>query len=187
MIEALKAMSPVDVPWRELQLAYETPPRVYHTLDHVLDVAQHWAQQQWRQPAETFLAVLFHDAVYVIGESDNEAKSADFFESLCGKNPRVRQLIELTAQHGRLDAADEDAAKFLDCDMAILGASPERFDRYERSIAAEYVPVVGEDAYAHGRRRFLERLLKKDRIFLSDTFHARLDAQARENLRRSLT
>lgn len=188
MIDELKALAPpgVDVPWRALQEAYATGPRAYHTLEHVLDVARHWASETWRQPNETFLAILFHDAVYVAGSSDNEEKSARFFESLCGKNDRVTQLIGLTALHGKALAVDDEAAKFLDCDMAILGAPPEAFDRYEQQVAQEYVPVVGEDAYASGRRRFLERLLQADRIFLSGSFHARFDAQARDNLRRAL-
>jgi len=37
------------------------------------------------------------------------------------------------------------------------------------------------------RRRFLKALLAKPRIFLSDWFHERLDAQARVNLRRAVT
>jgi predicted metal-dependent HD superfamily phosphohydrolase len=186
VIDELKALAPVDAPWAALEQAYATPPRAYHTLEHVLDVARHWATQTWRQPKETFLAVLFHDAVYVAGKSDNEEKSAQLFESLCGKNERVTELIRLTALHGKTPPVDEEAATFLDCDMAILGAPPEAFARYEQQIAQEYVPVIGEEAYALGRRRFLEGLLKRDRIFLSPAFHVRFDAQARANLRAAL-
>ncbi len=181
-------MAPVDVPWSALEQAYTDPPRVYHDLSHVLDVARTWSRETWRQPAETFLAVLFHDAVYVVGNADNEVKSADLCDALCGPNPRVRQLIELTARHGKLSPqdVDDEAARFLDCDMAILGASPERFALYEQQIAAEYQPLIGQEAYAKGRRAFLQRLLASPRIFLSDAFHGRLDAQARANLRRAL-
>lgn len=193
MIAELKKLSPVALPdetWRALEQAYATPPRAYHNLDHILHVAQHWAwAKKWKQPKETFLAVLFHDAVYVVGRSDNEEKSADLFEAVCGKNERVRHLIELTAQHGRLTRSEvdnNDTAKFLDCDMAILGGSPGHFAEYEHQIAAEYVPVIGPEAYAAGRRKFLERLLAKERIFLSEAFHLRLDALARVNLRRAL-
>ena len=57
---------------------------------------------------------------------------------------------------------------------------------HEQQIAHEYVPTVGADGYLLGRRRFLEGLLKRDRIFLSDDFHQRFDAQARANLRAAL-
>lgn len=186
MIDELKKLSPVDVPWAEVERAYATPPRAYHTLEHVLEVARLWAKETWKQPKETFLAVLFHDAIYVPGNTDNEERSAELFESLCGPNERVKELIRLTATHGRPMKVDDDAAKFLDCDMAILGAPPDEFARYEQQIAREFVPVVGEDAYASGRRRFVQRLLESERIFLSDGFHARLDAQARANLRSTL-
>ena len=57
---------------------------------------------------------------------------------------------------------------------------------YDAAIAAEYAQAVPPEAYAAGRARFLRGLLDKDRIFLSDYFHARLDTQARANLRRAL-
>jgi predicted metal-dependent HD superfamily phosphohydrolase len=187
IIDGLKALAPAPLPaatWETIASAYRTPPRSYHTLEHVLEVARTWSQQIWRLPLETFLAVLFHDAVYIVGRDDNELKSAE----LSGDSPRVRELILLTARHGKLrpQDVDDEAARFLDCDMAILGSDPERFDRYEQQIAQEYRPVVGEAAYASGRRRFLAGLLQSDRIFLSDAFHARLDASARSNLRRAL-
>lgn len=191
MIDALKKLCPLELPeatWRALEQAYATPPRAYHTLEHVLDVAERWAAETWNAPRETFLAVLFHDAVYVVGRDDNEARSADLFESLCGKNQRVAHLIRLTAKHGRLTPADvdDDEAKFLDCDMAILGANKAAFERYQERIAEEYVPKFGIAGYRAGRADFFHRLLAKPRIFLSDAFHERLDARARDNLRRAL-
>jgi predicted metal-dependent HD superfamily phosphohydrolase len=191
IIEALEKLSPLTLPqstWQALEQAYATPPRAYHTLEHVLEVARHWAAQRWAQPNETFLAVLFHDAIYEAGRSDNEERSAQLCARLCGDNPHVSELILLTARHGKLTPhdVDEEAARFLDCDMAILGAEPSVFARYEQQIAAEYAPVVGPDAYAAGRRQFLERLLARPRIFLSDDFHRRFDGRARENLRSAL-
>ena len=82
---------------------------------------------------------------------------------------------------------DEEAARFLDCDMAILGADPARFDAYDRGIAAEYRGHVPGWLFKLNRRRFLKSLLARERIFLSGHFHARLDATARANLRRAVT
>ena len=86
-----------------------------------------------------------------------------------------------------MDQVDRDAALFLDCDMAILGAGPAVFDAYDRGIAAEYRGKVPGWLFRLNRRRFLKGLLARERIFLSDFFHARLDAQARINLRRAVT
>ena len=79
---------------------------------------------------------------------------------------------------------DADGALFLDCDMAILGAPPEAYDRYAAQVAEEYAPIIPARAYASGRARFLDKLLASERVFLSGFFHARLGAAARDNLRR---
>lgn len=186
--------------WLALQAAYATPPRSYHHFGHVRALLQHcqWVQQVsgWRQPAEIQLAVLYHDAVYESGRKDNEVRSAELAaHSIARWLPdagldvaRVRELILLTARHGTLEPADVDAeaALFLDCDMAILGAPPAVFDAYDRGVAEEYAGTVPALLYRMGRRRFLRGLLARPRIYLSELFHARLDAPARANLRRVL-
>jgi len=186
--------------WQALEAAYATPPRAYHHFGHVRAVLQHCQQVAdgpgWQQPAEVYLAVLYHDAVYQAGRKDNEARSAQLAVQAIADVPalaqldaaRVEQLIMLTARHGALgpDEVDAEAALFLDCDMAILGAPAEVFDAYDRGVAEEYRGVVPGFLYRAGRRRFLQGLLRAPRIFLSDFFHARLDAAARANLRRHL-
>jgi predicted metal-dependent HD superfamily phosphohydrolase len=184
-----------------LEAAYADPPRAYHDFGHVLEVLGHYdtvaAGPGWMQPDEVFLAVLYHDAIYVPGRRDNEAASAALaVEAIAHWLPdhdidarRVAALVEATARHGSLDAdeVDREAALFLDCDMAILGAEPGVFDAYDRGIAAEYRGHVPGWLFRTNRRRFLKGLLARERIFLSDDFHARYDARARNNLRRAVT
>jgi len=184
-----------------IALAHATPPRAYHSLEHVFEVLEHYrgvaAGPGWRQPREVYLAVCYHDAIYVAGRSDNEALSADLARAqiaqfLPGQGidvARVVQLIELTALHGKLSSADLDAeaARFIDCDMAILGADAARFDRYDAAIALEYRDVVPAFVLRFKRRQFLRVLLAKPRIYLSDYGHARWDTAARANLRRALS
>ena len=189
-----------------LELAYATPPRAYHDFNHVAEVLRHYAAVAdgpgWVQPLEVRLAVLYHDAVYEPGRKDNEAQSAAFArEQIARWMPgagveveRVAGLIELTARHGQFRPGDfgktavaDDTRHFLDCDMAILGAQPAQFDAYDRAIAAEYRGHVPGWLYRINRRRFLKSLLARPRIYLSDFFHERYDAQARSNLRRAVT
>ena len=184
-----------------LETAYATPPRAYHNFQHVQEVLRHYevvaVGPGWTQPAEVYLAVLYHDAIYEAGSRDNEARSAELaVEHIArwlpdrGIDPaRVAELIRLTAQHGQFAPGDVDgdAALFLDCDMAILGAGSVTFDAYDRGIAAEYRGHVPGWLFKLNRRRFLKSLLARERIFLSDFFHERLDAQARANLRRAVT
>ncbi|WP_421569826.1 hypothetical protein [Stenotrophomonas sp. PD6] len=186
----------------DLEAAYAMPPRAYHGYPHVRAVLQHCQAVAegpgWRRPREVQLAALYHDAIYDAGRSDNEARSAALARAqierwLPGAGVDVAQveaLILLTARHGTLTAADldgdPDAALFLDCDMAILGAPADVFDAYDRGIAEEYAGHVPGFLFRLNRRRFLKHLLRSPRIFLSDFFHARLDAAARANLRRRL-
>ncbi len=66
--------------WQALQDSYATPPRAYHHFGHVRAVLQHCQEVAdgpgWKQPAEIYLAVLYHDAIYQAGRKDNEARSA---------------------------------------------------------------------------------------------------------------
>ena len=70
--------------------------------------------------------------------------------------------------------------------MAILGAEPRAFDAYDRGIAEEYRGHIPGFLFRLNRKRFLKGLLARERIYLSDWFHQRYDAQARANLRRAI-
>ena len=196
---ARKAPRGLEIPeplWDVLAAAYASPGRAYHTLDHVREVVRLFHEVthtvSWRHPREAFLALLFHDAVYEPGASDNEAKSVLLARETLARFPpgtgvdvdRVARLIELTARHGHLqpEEVDADSALFLDCDMAILGAEPEAYAAYETGIAQEYRALSAE-VFAAGRRHFLERLLASPRIYLSEYFHEALEDLARRNLR----
>lgn len=182
--------------WADLAAAHAEPRREYHHLGHVVEVADHFASVArgpgWRNAEEVVLAVLFHDAVYVAGAGDNEERSA----LLCAELTRrhlpgmvesvvpAQELIRLTARHGQVGAEelDEDAAHFLDCDTAILGAEPEVYAAYVQAVAAEYAPVTTPEGWRVGRGAFVSRVLGAGRIFHSEFFHQRLEARARRNL-----
>lgn len=184
----------------ELDASYAVPPRAYHNFRHVQAVLQHCQAVAdgpgWQQPREVQLAALYHDAIYQAGRSDNETRSAELARVAIARwlpdagidVARVVQLIELTARHGALRAGDIDAeaALFLDCDMAILGAPAAVFDAYDRGIAEEYAGHVPGFLFRLNRRRFLKQLLLAPRIFLSEFFHQQLDPAARANLRRRI-
>jgi predicted metal-dependent HD superfamily phosphohydrolase len=189
----------------ELEAAYAEPPRAYHNFGHVQEVLHRFAEVTagpgWAQPAEVYLAVLYHDAVYEAGRKDNEALSADLATAQIARwlpeqgvdTLRVAELINLTARHGQFSPADFgddgfslDTRHFLDCDMAILGAQADAFDAYDAGIAEEYRGQVPGFLFRLNRKRFLKGLLARERIYLSDWFHQRYDAAARANLQRAI-
>lgn len=187
---------PPDVS-NDLAARYAEPHRAYHTARHIAEVLRwfDWVADRagWADPADVYVAIAFHDAVYDPLAKDNEARSAALARD-AGATAKAQQLILLTARHGGLSlsqlaaaapsAADvADAAHFLDCDMAILGAPAGEFDAYDAAIAIEY-QALPSDAFRTGRGRFLRGLLAAPRIFLSDLFHAELDGRARANLTR---
>jgi predicted metal-dependent HD superfamily phosphohydrolase len=74
-----------------------------------------------------------------------------------------------------------DAALFLDIDLSILGAVPERFAVYDAAIRREYEHVP-DDLYRTGRRAVLKTFLERDPLYLTKTFAVRFEKQARANL-----
>jgi len=190
---------PLEVPaamWAELEAAYQTPPRAYHNIQHVHEVAVHYRHVatsiDWKYPKEVFLAVLYHDAIYLAGRKDNEARSAELAVEAVGKYlasesidlKKLSNLIELTARHGHLqpDNLDEDSKLFLDCDMAILGAEAAQFLAYDKAIASEYRGKLPGWMFQFYRRKFLKNLLDSPRIYLSEFFLESHEVRARANI-----
>ena len=175
--------------WAKLAQSYTRPPRAYHNLQHVSYVAEWFTAWQgaWQCPSEVFAAVLFHDAVYVATQGDNEARSVELArQALAATDVDVELvacLIESTALSSVPPAreAGSDLALFIDCDRAVLGAPHEAYVRYARAIAEEY-SVLPPRVYQAGRRAFLQRTLQSGTPFLTPGMQERLGLQARKNL-----
>lgn len=180
--------------------AWSGQGRAYHDLEHLGEMVERCAEVAetgpgWQAPREVFLAILFHDAVYVPLAKDNEARSAELARREIAREPRlstvqadlVAHWIERTAVHGTIPpgATDDDESLFLDSDMAILGADLERYRRYVLGVRREYSEVP-DGLFVAGRTAFVKTVLASEAVFLSPWFRARLEATARENLEREL-
>ena len=181
----------------ELSALYGAPDRHYHGLAHIealLALAREY-RSALSDPDAVEAAIWFHDAIYDSRRSDNETRSAELaLERLAGRTGaerrgRIATMIEATATHTLPDlgdkAAGRDAALFLDMDLSILGAAPAEFDAYEAAVRREY-GWVEEEAWRAGRAAVLEKFLARPHIFHTEAFRQRFEAQARENLARSL-
>lgn len=173
-----------------LVAAYAEPQRAYHTLDHVAHLLAEVDAVPLADAAAEW-AAWYHDIVYRPGAADNETRSAAQarqvlrqlgFDAALG--PRVAQLIEATRAHTG-DPDDSTLNLFLDADLAILGAAPDDYAAYAAAIRQEHRHLP-EFLYRRGRKRFIEGLLGRERIFLTMHFAGHYERPARANLGREL-
>ncbi|WP_214471884.1 hypothetical protein [Mesorhizobium sp. dw_380] len=181
----------------ELSALYRAEDRHYHNLAHIeamLALAGDY-RALLGDPEAVEAAIWFHDAIYDSRAKDNEAQSAALAEKRladridAGRLCRISAMILATATHQlpQFDdaAATRDASLFLDMDLSILGAAPDAFDAYERSVRREY-DWVEEAMWRSGRGAVLKNFLARPHIFHTEEFRQRFEPQARLNIARSL-
>lgn len=201
LVRRTAAPSPDPSPdslFAELDSAYSSPERSYHTWHHVLDCLR-WLDEYAdasavRRETVSLLeyALFYHDAVYRPGASDNEAASAalatDRLAELgvgAASVQTVAALILATRHEASPEADDTLAAAMVDIDLSILGADPATYTEYTQAIAREYAHMDPE-RFAAGRRAILEAFLARPTIYTTHWFRARLEERARRNLRAEL-
>lgn len=175
-----------------LNTAYCEPQRHYHTQQHLQECLQHLARVwgQAERPGELALALWFHDAVYDVQAHDNEAQSAAWAQRELRASgapaevaERVAALIMVTCHAALPQSPDE--CLLVDIDLAILGASPERFDEYESQVQREY-SWVPPDFYRARRLEVLRQFDARQPIYQTPLWRQAWEAQAHANLQRSI-
>jgi predicted metal-dependent HD superfamily phosphohydrolase len=186
---ALGAGPDVVAAGRDLLARYDEPHRTYHDRRHLGEVLAALRLLTGGQdpPVEVVVAAWFHDAVHD-GADDDEERSARLATRVLGGLgvaphvvDEVVRLVRMTVTH---DPVPDDAAGALlsDADLAVLGADPDRYDRYAADVRREYAHVADDDFRA-GRTTVLRTLLERPRLYVTDEGHRRWDAAARRNLR----
>lgn len=173
--------------------AHETRGRHYHTWAHVVACVERLKSFPSAQPRVVFLALVFHDAVYVPGRKDNEQASAalarETLSAACtvtsAEVDAIERMILATRDHHALSGTlSADEAVILDLDLSVLGASREEYALYATAIHDEYVPAAATDAqFRIGRTEFLRGMLAMPHVFLTGEGRRRWDGAARENIR----
>ena len=181
---------PSESDYRRVRRAWGGMGRHYHTLTHLESCLRELdgARELALRPAEVELALWFHDAIYRSWRRDNEARSADLAATALRAAPaetvrRVRQMI-LATMHDDADFTG-DTALVVDIDLAILGAPPEAYSRFEQAIRREYW-WVSRARYVAGRSKILERILGRGAIYTHDPFYERYESAARANVTAAL-
>lgn len=173
--------------------AYNSPGRVYHTLEHIQAVLA-WIETLRNHAVDLpalQLAAWFHDCIYDPRATDNEEQSVSYAQSILSRcalpTPTidaVSQLILCTKTHTTAINLP-DCHILLDADLAILGTSAQDYDTYAQAIRQEY-RWLSDAIYKTGRIQVLQTFLQRTRIYGTELMHATLEKSARENIRREL-
>jgi predicted metal-dependent HD superfamily phosphohydrolase len=178
--------------FHQLIACYSEPHRKYHTMQHLNECFAHLETLRLaaERPAEVEVAVWFHDAIYETRRKDNEERSADWAcDSALASGlstdsaARIYDLVMVTKHN--VVVFSRDAEVLVDIDLGILGTEAARFDEYENQIRAEY-SWVPWPLYRRERRRVLHQFLSRQTIYCTEHFRASYEAQARDNIARSL-
>jgi predicted metal-dependent HD superfamily phosphohydrolase len=183
----------VSKTWTEIQKAYSSKSRHYHTMEHIVRILNFIEEYKSKIGDVTSmqLAVFFHDVVYSAKRKDNEEKSAVMAEKKLSQlnYPRhliekVREFIHATKHHiNHLDNKDLDY--LLDFDLEKLCAPWSEYLEYTNQIRKEY-RIYPDIIYKSGRKKVLIQLLKMDRIYKTSEFYEKNEQSARQNLNREL-
>jgi predicted metal-dependent HD superfamily phosphohydrolase len=188
-------MDEMELSFKEL---YNRPPRAYHNWDHVLGCFTELADTLQRPySGMVFMGLVFHDIIYDVHRHDNEEKSAEFAREWLTRHNRygntiwsnaiitdVCHLIMATKHTG--DPDSDDARLICDVDIANLGKPYAEFTEIGNKIRQEYAHVP-DNIFRTKRAEIFESFLARPRIYFTDEFHTRYEAQCRENMTRAVS
>lgn len=177
--------------FNKLIAAYSEKQRAYHTVQHLYEclVLFESIRPDLNDANAVELALWFHDVVYDPQAKDNELKSAELLEYYLAQDlsvdivQKIKRWIIATQKH---EATDElDLQFLLDIDLAILAASPERFDEYEQQIQQEFA-WVDPDIYSIKRKQVLAHFYQTEPLYQTEYFQQNFEQRAKQNLKRIL-
>lgn len=175
---------------------YSETHRHYHNIHHLVECFEPYEilfETEFASSGEVALAIFYHDAIYEIPGADNEYRSGELARTELSQlgvaansvTAIVNMIDASTHRRGHMPKAG-DEKYFLDIDMSILGATPHRFDEYERQIREEYA-IYPADQFNVGRSKILRAFLDAESIYFTDYFRSKLERKARNNIARSLS
>ncbi len=188
---------------------YRQPHRHYHTLQHLWECLSDPVLLLAAEFRDIAAAIFFHDVVYdpSAPKGQNEKKSAEALAHAAvqlgigwwhakrrwatWKSPiaHVEHWIAASTHDDSLDLRgpgyDFDCNLFLDLDLKILGAEPDRFDEYEDQVRREY-SFVPDDLFRQARAGILRKIVGREEIYKTSAMQSRYGRKARANLTRSI-
>jgi predicted metal-dependent HD superfamily phosphohydrolase len=178
--------------WREIVAYYGAPQRNYHTLDHLenLLVQLNAIKEEIKNWNAILFTLYYHDIIYDVSKQNNEDESAHLaakrMKEIAVSEDIVSICIEqIVATKLHLTSTDQDTNYFTDADLSILGQPWETYRDYYKNIRLEF-QIYPDLHYNSGRKKALNHFLSMGRIFKTDYFYNRFEAQARINLKKEI-
>ena len=186
-------LAQVAMHWSFLTSKYTGIGRAYHNLRHLDQMFQALKDfDLTTDRAILAMAILYHDAIYVVHRRDNEERSATLAEQHLVEAKvdtrlaeRVAHLIRLTQKHQLGGSEDPLAPILLDIDLGVLGSPWSRYEEYLHQIRREY-RIFPTALYRRGRIQVLHHLLKVDQLYHTPDYQERFAEKARTNLLREI-
>lgn len=181
-----------------LVAAYCEPHRKYHTLKHVIHCLREFdgARNLVENPNVVETAIWFHGFVY-----DTSEEWAQFNEAFSSATAygyvrelglshlfglEVLCLVLATKFHEPIIVCKPmDVRVLIDADLSSLGKLWSEFQEDSRAVREEY-DHVPEAVFREKRVEILQGFLNRQKIYRTDYFYEKYEAQARENLKRAI-
>ena len=181
----------VDSIYNDILNRYSESHRYYHTIDHVkaclchLDSVENIANRR-----DVEIALWFHDVIYDSFKKDNEEQSAIFAGSALNVLRESKQIIDSVKHLVILTKHPSDPKELhekylIDIDLSILGSTEDVYGDYEHWIRKEYSKVPSM-LYRRGRKKVLRSFLDQTKIYTTELFSDKYEANARINLENAL-
>jgi phosphopantetheine adenylyltransferase/predicted metal-dependent HD superfamily phosphohydrolase len=152
--------------WSDLRDMYasHSDGRAYHNIRHIVEIIR--GESSVYKDTKFVICAWFHDAVYDPRSEENESESVKLlhkFQERLGISQSdiedIAETIMMTKSH--VASLEKDLAQwqleFLELDLAILGASSERYKQYATGVRREY-NHLGDKEYSNGRIGFLRSM-----------------------------
>jgi predicted metal-dependent HD superfamily phosphohydrolase len=178
--------------WNEIETNYSGKKRHYHTLLHLENLLQQLnnVKKQIKDWDTVLFTLYYHDIIYNPLKTTNEEKSAEFaqnrMQSVGVPQPIINNCAnQILATKKHLLSADNDTNFFTDADLSILGQPWGVYEKYYQQVRKEYV-LYPDLIYNPGRKKVLQHFLQMQKIFKTNYFFERFEAQAKENVEKEL-
>ena len=177
--------------FNQLVQMYTESWRSYHNLEHITASLSYFdACKSHAEFADAIeFAIWFHDCVYKLGASDNEALSRDWFINQTNHYivpATIKSVDELIMDTRHLSIPNSHDGKLIaDIDLTSFGLPWDEYLQDSRAVQSEF-PEISNGCAIKSKILFLENLVDDGQIYYSDYYLAHFEEKAQSNVNKHL-